>query len=135
EHGTLIDQPTAEFVAERGAYVVPTMATFFALLEKGAELGLPPAQEKLKRIGDRAMAGLGIMRAAGVKMGLGTDLLGPLHVRQSSEFSLRAQALPAAEILRSACSINAELLGQSGRLGCIKPGAAADLLVVNGNPL
>jgi len=136
EHGTLIDAPTAEFVAERGAYVVPTMATFFALLDKGAELGLPAAaQEKLKRIGDRALGGLGIMRAAGVKMGLGTDLLGPLHVRQSTEFSLRAQALPAAEILRSACSVNAELLGQPGRLGCIKPGGAADLLVVNGNPL
>ena len=31
--------------------------------------------------------------------------------------------------------MNAELLGQSGRLGTIREGAAADLLVVDGNPL
>jgi imidazolonepropionase-like amidohydrolase len=136
EHGTLIDQATAEFVAERGAFVVPTMATFFAMLEKGEALGLPPAScDKLRRIGDRALGGLAIMKAAGVRMGLGTDLLGSLTERESTEFSIRAQALPAADILRSACSINAEILGQAGVLGCIRAGAAADLLVVNGNPL
>jgi len=78
---------------------------------------------------------LAIMKRAGVKMGLGTDLLGAQHVRQTSEFTLRAQVLPAIDILRSACAVNAELLGQSGRLGAIREGAAADLLVVDGNPL
>ena len=68
-------------------------------------------------------------------MGFGTDLLGDLHVRQSSEFALRAQALTPIDILRSACVVNADLLLQSGRLGCIRKGAAADLLVVDGNPL
>jgi len=75
------------------------------------------------------------MKAAGVKMGLGTDLLGPHHVRQSSEFALRGKVLPAIDILRSACAVNAELMGQTGRLGCICKGAAADLLLVDGNPL
>ncbi len=136
EHGTLIDPATAEFVAERGAFVVPTMATFFAMLEKGEALGLPPVScDKLRRIGDRALGGLEIMKAAGVRMGLGTDLLGQLTERESAEFSIRAKVLPAADILRSACAINAEILGQAGHLGCIRPGAAADLLVVNGNPL
>jgi imidazolonepropionase-like amidohydrolase len=56
-------------------------------------------------------------------------------VRQSSEFTLRAQVLPAIDVLRAACSINAELLGQQGKLGCIRKGAYADLLVLDGNPL
>jgi len=56
-------------------------------------------------------------------------------VRQPTEFTLRAQVLPPIDILRSACTVNAELLGQSGRLGTIREGAAADLLVVDGNPL
>ena len=136
EHGTLIDRKTADFVAERGAFVVPTLATLAALQEDGEKLGLPRASvEKLHRLGDRALSGLEIMKAAGVKMGLGTDLLGPHHVRQSSEFALRGKVLPAIDILRSACTVNAELMGQSGRLGCICKGAAADLLLVDGNPL
>lgn len=136
EHATLIDKDTAEFMAERGAFAVPTMATLAALSEEGETLGLPAvSMEKLRRIGDRALGGLEIMRRAGVKMGLGTDLLGAQHVRQTSEFTLRAQVLPAIDILRSACAVNAELLGQAGRLGVIREGAAADLLLVDGNPL
>lgn len=136
EHATLIDAGTAEFVAEKGAYTVPTMATIFALKEEGKELGLPAVSlEKLEMVADRALGGLEIMQRAGVKMGLGTDLLGAQHVRQSTEFTLRGQVLPAVEVLRSACGVNAELMGEAGRLGCVKKGAAADLVVVDGNPL
>jgi imidazolonepropionase-like amidohydrolase len=136
EHATLIDRETAEFVAERGSFVVPTMATIIALAEEGKNLGFPPVSlEKLRRVADAALSSLEIMKRAGVKMGLGTDLLGPLHLRQSTEFTLRASVLPTIDVLRSACVINAELLGQSGRLGCIREGALADLLLVDGNPL
>ena len=136
EHATLIDRETADFMAERGAFAVPTLATLAALAEEGEQLGLPAvSMEKLRRIGGRALGGLEIMKRAGVKMGLGTDLLGAQHVRQTSEFTLRAQVLPAIDILRSACAVNAELLGQTGRLGAVREGAAADLLVVEGNPL
>lgn len=136
EHATLIDKETADIMAGRGAFAVPTLATFAALREEGEQLGFPAvSMDKLRRIGDRALEGLDIMRRAGVKMGLGTDLLGAQHVRQTTEFTLRAQVLPAIDILRSACAVNAELLGQSGRLGTIREGAVADLLVVNGNPL
>jgi imidazolonepropionase-like amidohydrolase len=136
EHATLIDQPTADYVAEKGAFTVPTMAILVGLLEEGEKLGLPPvSMEKLKRIGDSAFSTLEIMKRAGVRMGFGTDLLGSLHVRQSTEFTLRAQVLPAVDVLRSACTVNAELLGQTGKLGCIREGAIADILVVDGNPL
>jgi imidazolonepropionase-like amidohydrolase len=39
------------------------------------------------------------------------------------------------EILRSATLVNAEILGRVGELGVVAPGALADLLVVDGNPL
>jgi imidazolonepropionase-like amidohydrolase len=136
EHATLIDAVTADFVAEKGAFTVPTMAVIMALLEDGGKLGLPPvSMEKLRRVADAALVSLDIMKQAGVKMGFGTDLLGALHVRQCSEFMLRAKVLPAIDILRSACVVNAELLGQVGKLGCVREGAIADLLVVDGNPL
>jgi imidazolonepropionase-like amidohydrolase len=91
--------------------------------------------EKLRRICDQALPGLELMKAAGVKMGFGSDLLGPLHTRQTTEFSLRARVLPTIDILRSACVINAEIIGEADRLGCIREGAYADLLVVDGDPL
>ena len=136
EHATLIDKETADLVAEHGAFTVPTMAIISGLVDEGEKLGFPPvSMEKLRRLSDRALGGLEVMKQAGVKMAFGTDLLGALHVRQSSEFALRGQVLPAIDILRSACSISAELIGQSGRLGCIRPNAVADLLLVDGNPL
>jgi imidazolonepropionase-like amidohydrolase len=136
EHGTLIDRETAEFVAEKGSFVVPTMAIIVGLAEEGEKLGFPAASmEKLRKVADFAFSSLEILKTAGVKVGLGTDLLGALHIRQSTEFTLRARVLPAIDILRSACVVNAELLGQSGRLGCIRKGAVADLLVLDGNPL
>jgi imidazolonepropionase-like amidohydrolase len=136
EHATLVDKETADLMAQRGAFAVPTMVTFFSLLEEGDKLGLPAvSMDKLRRIGDRAISGLEIMRKAGVKMGFGTDLLGSLHVRQSEEFTLRARVLSPIDVLRSSCCVNAELLGEAGRLGCLRKGANADLLVVDGNPL
>lgn len=136
EHATLIDAPTADFVAERGAFAVPTMAIIMSLVEDGAKMGLPPvSMEKLRRVSDSALHSLEILRRAGVKCGYGTDLVGPLHTRQSSEFRIRSQVLPAIDVLRAACSVNAELIGEAGRLGCVGKGAIADLIVVDGNPL
>jgi imidazolonepropionase-like amidohydrolase len=136
EHATLVDRESAEIVAARGSFAVPTMATIFALAEEGEQLGLPEVSlEKLRRVSEKALESLRILKTARVKMGFGTDLLGPQHVRQCTEFTLRAQELPAIDILRSACTLNAELMCQAGTLGCIRKGAAADLLLVNGNPL
>ncbi len=67
-------------------------------------------------------------------MAFGTDLLGETHVRQSEEFAIRARVLPSREILASATTIAAKLLGMEGLLGTVAAGAMADLLVVEGDP-
>jgi imidazolonepropionase-like amidohydrolase len=136
EHGTLMDDETARFVAQRGAYVVPTLVILYALNERGREFGLPAqSQEKLKAVFRHALQGLESMSRAGVKIGFGTDLLGETYVQQCREFALRKEVFSPLEILRQATSNNAALLQQDGRLGCVKPGAHADLLVVDGDPL
>ena len=136
EHGSLIDEETAEFVARRGAYVVPTLSVGFALMEDGTRIGLSDiSRQKLQRVLDRMLGGLEIMKRAGVKMGFGTDLLGEQHVRHGTEFTLRSRALPSFDILHSATAVNAEILQMQGRLGVVAPGALADLLVVQGDPL
>ena len=136
EHGTMIDEETAAFVAKKGAYVVPTLAVLFALMEDGRKMGMSEtSREKLLKVHENALKGLEIMKRAGVKMGFGTDLLGDQYMRQGTEFTIRSQVLTPFEILRSATAINAEILQMGGKLGVIKPGALADLLVVEGNPL
>lgn len=136
EHATLIDHEGAEMVAAKGAFVVPTLATIYALLEDGAKLGLPPAsQEKLQQVSGGALQGLQVMRSAGLKIGFGTDLLGSQQDRQGTEFGLRAQIFSPLEILRQATSNNAELLQMEDRIGRVAAGFEADLIVVDGDPL
>ena len=136
EHANLIDAGTAAFAAERGAFVVPTLATYESLGRRGAALGLPRVSlDKLGTVSDAGVASLEILRDAGVKTGFGTDLLGAMHEDQLTEFGIRARALPSAEILRQATSVNAELLGRSGEIGTVAPGALADLVVVDGDPV
>ena len=136
EHANLIDAGTAAFAAERGAFVVPTLATYESLGRRGASLGLPRVSlDKLGAVSDAGVASLEILRDAGVKTGFGTDLLGAMHDDQLTEFEIRSRALPSAEILRQATSLNAELLGRAGELGTVAPGALADLIVVDGDPM
>jgi imidazolonepropionase-like amidohydrolase len=136
EHGTLIDDETARFVAAKGAYIVPTMSIIFALVEVGEKLGFPPeSMEKARFAFKSALASLDKMRKAGVKVGYGTDLLGSTYVQQCREFTLRSEVFSPLALLRQATSVNAELMMMEGKIGCIAPGAYADLLVVNGDPV
>jgi imidazolonepropionase-like amidohydrolase len=135
EHATLIDEPSAAVVKNAGAYVVPTTIIVRALLED-VKSGLLPAWAgaKLKEVSDSSLRGLEIMDRQGLKIGFGTDLLGHLHIHQAREFSVRREVQSAANILRSATSVNAEILMEP-KLGKIQPGCYADILIVDGDPL
>ena len=76
-----------------------------------------------------------ICKAAGVSMGLGTDLLGDMHVHQLDEFRIRGEIQTPFEVLHSATAVNAEIVQHPAELGCIREEAYADLLVIDGNPL
>jgi imidazolonepropionase-like amidohydrolase len=136
EHGNLIDRATAEHMQRKGAYLVPTLVTYFAIDELGRKLGFPAvSQAKVKDVLGQGLASLEIARAAGVAMGFGTDLLGETHDQQSREFEIRGRVVPPAEVIRSATVVNAAILNRTGELGVVAPGALADLLVVDGDPL
>ncbi|MER2634774.1 MAG: amidohydrolase family protein [Rhizobiaceae bacterium] len=52
---------------------------------------------------------------------------------QSQEFSIRAQVLPAADIVASATVNSAKLLRMESKVGWIEPDTIADLTAVRGN--
>jgi hypothetical protein len=122
-------------MAERGAFLVPTLVTYDAMERRGAELGLAPvAQAKNREVLDAGRTAIGLAREAGVRIGFGTDLMGGLDDEQLHGLRLQAEVEGPLALLRAATSVNAELLGRDG-LGRIAPGAVADLLVLDGDPL
>lgn len=135
EHGNLIDERVAKLMAEKGAYVVPTLVTYEALANEGASYGLPPdSVDKIATVRTAGLASLELYKRAGVKMGFGSDLLGPSQRLQSDEFRIRTEVLSNFEVLQSATVIGAEILNMQGKLGQLTAGAIADVLVVDGNP-
>ncbi|NNE24006.1 MAG: amidohydrolase family protein [Rhizobiales bacterium] len=136
EHGNLADEATAKLMAERGVFHVPTSITYIALNKHGREFGFPEVSlQKLQEIVESGLRAVELTRDAGVKVGHGSDLLGPLHKYQSDEFSLKAEVLGNHGAIKSATMVNAELLRCENDLGQVKPDFKADLIVVDGNPL
>jgi imidazolonepropionase-like amidohydrolase len=135
EHGNLIDAPTAKLMAEKGAFLVPTLVAYDAIRRHAADFGMgPESLEKNTVVLEAGLRSLELAKRAGVPMAFGSDLLGQLQPDQSKEFLLRSEALSPHEIIHSATIVGAELLGRRGELGVIAPGALADLLVVDGIP-
>jgi imidazolonepropionase-like amidohydrolase len=137
EHGTEISEDTARLIVAHKAFVVPTLSVVDVLRKHAADLGLPPmSRQKISGIYESYAKSIDVCTRAGVKLGLGSDLLGQeFHPLQGGELALRAEFNRPIDVLRSATSVNAELLQMSGQLGCIQPGAYADLLVTGGDPL
>ena len=135
EHGNLIDAPTAALMAERDAFLVPTLVAYDALKRRGPDYGLSAySLAKNEVVLEAGLRSLEICRAAGVKLGFGSDLLGQLQNDHCAEFSLRAEVMSPPEVIRSATLVNAEIVRHPGKLGELVPGAFADLLVVDGDP-
>lgn len=136
EHANLIDEKTAALIASHDAFVVPTLSTYEALAQEGRELGFPEVSlEKLSDVREAGLLAVERLRSAKVKMGYGTDLLGDMQRHQMMEFRLRTEVVPQIDVLRSATSVNGELLQCKGKIGVVREGAYADLLLVDGNPV
>src|SRR5688572_29205890 len=104
--------------------------------ERAAQFGM--SREMLAKnelVIDGALRSLEICKRTGIKVGFGTDLLGPLQAEQSRELLLRREVLQPIEIIRQATLVGAEIVRMEGKLGVVQAGAYADLLVVEGNPL
>ncbi len=136
EHGNLLDGESLALLREHDAFLVPTLVTYWALQREGREHGLSATSwAKVDAVLHRGLESLRLAHEAGVRIVYGSDLLGGMHRYQSEEFRLRAQAQPVIDVIRSATTTAADLLGRSGTLGVIAPGAAADLLVLDADPL
>jgi imidazolonepropionase-like amidohydrolase len=133
EHGNLIDLETANMMAEMDVFLTPTLIAH--VMSKQLNFLPPDGAAKNDEVLEKGLRAMKIAVEAGVTVCFGSDLLGPMHFAQSKEFSVRSKVLTPLQILRSATVNAARLIMQEDRLGQIREGFAADLLVLNENPL
>ncbi|MEZ5927892.1 MAG: amidohydrolase family protein [Parvularculaceae bacterium] len=137
EHATETSSETAALIARKQVYVVPTLSILKIMRDNGPELNLPASSvQKIGGLYEQSLASIERCSQAKAAIGFGTDLVGEkFYSLQGMEFSLRGEVQAPIDVLRSATSINADILQQRGRLGCIKADALADLIVMRGDPL
>jgi imidazolonepropionase-like amidohydrolase len=141
EHGFLMDEATAKLIADKGIWL--------SLQPIPDELvtGFPEGsvqREKADLVHPGVARTYALAKKYKIKTAWGTDVLfsRALAQRQGAILASLVQWYTPAEALVMATSTNAELLALSGKrspyrgkLGVVEPGALADLLLVDGNPL
>ena len=137
EHANFASKETVAMMAEYGAVLDPTFISLVQRIESAKETNLSESiVENLKQTVRRGKQVYGWAKQYKVPIAFGTDLWGPeAQKSQLREFEMRMELDCAADIVRSATAINAELLMQKGKLGTIAPGAYADVLILDGDPL
>lgn len=136
EHGNLMDEKTAELMAKNDVTLVPTLITYQAMDEFGERLGMPETNRaKNKKVLNDGLQALAYAKAAGVRIGWGTDLIGETQYMQPRESELRAAVQSPEEILTSLYVVNPQLLGLSDKIGKVEIGMVGDLVISKINPL
>lgn len=136
EHGSEIDEETAALMSEHGVAHVPTLAVAHALASNAQEAGLPASiADRIGRVIQGQADGLLASRAAGVRVGSGSDLIGFNQAGRGRELSLRAEIETPLHALRSATQVNAEILGIAEDVGTIEVGKIADIAAFAGDPV
>ncbi|MCZ7570341.1 MAG: amidohydrolase family protein [Ardenticatenaceae bacterium] len=133
EHGALIDEASAELLAQKGIPLVPTLGESYVIAHRGEEFGRPAWLAELcrKKLEDRSRH-FGYAIAAGVKMAVGTDVIGTMaeEIRLMVEGGLRPM-----DVLVAATRNGAEVCALLDQTGTLEPGKWADAIVLAGNPL
>lgn len=140
-HGSRMDDATIELLRTSPAYLVPTAMKIHALATEGLAAGRPPeAVASFQRSWEEMRSTLSRLVAAGLgdRLAVGSDAGNrpPLHGTTAREIGLFVAAgMTPAQALRSATSVAAAAVGLEGQVGVLAAGQAADLLVVDGDPL
>jgi imidazolonepropionase-like amidohydrolase len=138
EHGTLMDDETADLMIKHGTYLVPTLSAGSYVAMKAKEPGFFPAiiVPKAIEIGSQQKEIFARNYKRGVKIAFGTDSGVSPHGDNAKEFGYLVECgVKPMDAIISATSTAAMILGQGKNLGQIKAGFTADIVAVRGNPL
>jgi imidazolonepropionase-like amidohydrolase len=133
EHGLDLDDASIAQMVRQGTWYCPTLGVYY---REWAPEGTPAGRRDRKRA---EVHGPSFQKAlkAGVKIVFGTDVGGFAWTEPiAAEFTRMVElGMSPAAALRSATSAPAEMLGMTGQIGVLAPGAYADVVAVRGDPL
>ena len=136
EHGTYIDEAAGKAMRENGTVLIPTLMAFQGIKQRlGKGIYTPVVEDKVQQVA--AFAESIIERAImyDVKVAFGTDAGVFSHGLNAGELALmRNGGMSDREVLASATTGAAEVLGMEDEIGRIAPGFSADIIAVKGNP-
>ena len=138
EHGTYLSDQTLALMKEKGAYLVPTIATVMDLIDPGGDYDNPILAIRGRAMLPRVRETTAHAWKLGVKIVAGTDTgYGPASVRRIPHeiIELVNIGMPPMDAIKAATSVAAACIGVDKRTGAVKPGLEADLIVVERNPL
>jgi len=137
EHGSYIDDPAIAAMKEHGTYLVPTLYLGDWMIENAGLTRLPaPLLAKAQEVIPAARKNIAHAFASGVKVAFGTDAAVYPHGMNAHEFAVMVKlGLTPLQSIQAATINAADLLGWSGKVGTLEPGAWADIVAVDGDPL
>jgi len=136
EHGNLMTEMGAEAMKKAGSCLMPTLITYEVMRRQAKELNLPDFTIRKNEMAlERAYEAIAIAHKMGIKIGSGSDLLGPMQVHKGETIELQARVLGAMGALVATTRTNAEIMGIADELGTVEAGKLADLILVNADPL
>jgi imidazolonepropionase-like amidohydrolase len=137
EHGSLMDDEAIALMAEHGTYLVADIYDGDWIAEEGARGGWSPdVIRKNDETTGAQREGFTKAVKAGVKIAYGTDSGVYPHAWVARQFAYMVRyGMAAIEVIRSATTVAAELMGWEDRVGSLAPGRFADLVAVDGDPL
>jgi imidazolonepropionase-like amidohydrolase len=136
EHGTFLDQESAEMMVEAGTWLVPTITSGDTTEELANNEKLAPEiREKFRNLGRPEFDAMKLAADAGVKVAMGTDAAVMPHGWNLNEIAHMANnGFTPEQALHAATLSAAELMGWDDTLGSLEPGKIADVVVVDGDP-
>jgi len=136
EHGSEIDEETAALMAANGVAHVPTLTVVEQLLRSIETVGLPASiKERALLVRQGQIDGFKASRAAGVMVGLGSDLIGPDQTGRAEELLIRSELETPMDALVAATSTNADVLRIGDQTGTLEVGKLADVVAWRTDPL
>jgi imidazolonepropionase-like amidohydrolase len=137
EHGSYIDDAGIAAMKEHGTYLVPTLYLGDWMIDNAGLTHLPPPLlAKAQEVIPAARKNIARAFASGVKVAFGTDAAVYPHGMNAHEFAVMVKlGLTPLQAIQAATVNAADLLGWSGKVGSLEPGAWADIVAVDGDPV